>query len=47
MIYGMEGRDVATADITVAFIRAVYDKEDIHINMKGAIVTLLYDICLS
>ena len=44
MIDAMEGRDVATADITGALLQNYYDKEDIHINMEVGILTLLEDI---
>ena len=44
MIDATEGRDVATADITGAFLQTDYDKGDIHINMEGEMVTLLEEI---
>ena len=33
MIYAMEGRYVAAADITGEFLQTDYDKGDMHINM--------------
>ena len=44
MIYAIEGREVATADIPGAFLQTDYDKGDINIKPKGAMVTLLEDI---
>ena len=41
LIDAMEGREVATADITGAFLQTDYDKGDIHIKLEGAMVTLL------
>ena len=41
MIDSMEGREIATADIPGAFLQTNYDKGDIHINVEGAMVTLL------
>ena len=35
MIYAIEGRDVATSDITGAFLQAGYDKGYIHIMIDG------------
>ena len=46
MIYEMEGREVATADIPGAFMQTDYDKVDIHIKLEGAVVALLEDIDL-
>ena len=40
----MEGRDVATAEIPGAFLQTDYDKVDMHINIEGAVVTLLEEI---
>ena len=44
MIDEMEGRDIATADISGAFLQTDYDKGDINIKPEGAMVTLLDDI---
>ena len=44
MIDGMEGREVATADIPGAFLQNYYDKGDIHIKLEGSMVTLLEEI---
>ena len=44
MIDAMEGREVATSDITGAFLQTDYDKGNIHIKLEGAMVTLLEDI---
>ena len=41
MIDKMEDREVATADIPVAFLQTNYDKGDIHIKLEGDMVTLL------
>ena len=35
IIDAMEGRDVATAYISGAFLKTYYDKGDIHIKMEG------------
>ena len=40
----MEGRDVAISNITGAFLQTDYDKGYIHINMQGAVLTLLEEI---
>ena len=39
-IDAMEGREVATTDIPVAFLQTDYDKGDIHIKLEGEMVTL-------
>ena len=44
MIGKMEVRDVATSDITVAFLQTDYNKGDIHINMEGSMATLPKEI---
>ena len=44
MIDTMEGRDAATSHIPGAFLKYDYNKKDIHIKMKGEMVTLLKDI---
>ena len=44
MIYVTEVRYVATSDIPGAFLQTDYNKGDIHINMEGAMVTLLKEI---
>ena len=44
MIYAMEIRDVATAEIPGSFLQTDYRKGFIRINMEGAMVTLLEDI---
>ena len=44
MIDAMESREVATADMPVAFMQTNYDKGDIHIKLEGAMVTLLEEI---
>ena len=44
MIDAMEVQEVATADITEAFLQTDYDKGDIHIKLEGDMVTLLEDI---
>ena len=41
MIVAMEGRDVANADITGAFLQTDYNKGYIHIKMDGTTVTLI------
>ena len=41
MIDAMEGREVATTNIPVSFLKTDYDKGDIHIKLEGAMVTLL------
>ena len=41
MIDAMEFREVATVDISGAFLKTDYDKGDIHIKLEGAVVTLL------
>ena len=46
MIDKMEDREVATADIPVAFLQTNYDKGDIHIKLEGAMFTLLEEIDL-
>ena len=46
MIDATEGREAATSDIPGAFLQIDYDKGDIHIKLKGAMVTLLEDIDL-
>ena len=44
MIDAMEGRESATADIPGTFLKTDYDRGDIHINLEGAMATLLEDI---
>ena len=44
MIVAMEGRDVANADITGAFLQTDYNKGYMHIKMEGSMATLLEDI---
>ena len=44
MVDATEGRDVATADITEAFLQTDSVKGDIYINMEGVMVTLLKEI---
>ena len=44
MIDAMEGREVATSDIPGDFLQTDYDKVNIHIKLKGAVVTLLEEI---
>ena len=39
-----EGRDVATADITGAFLQTYYEKGDTHIKLEGEMVTLIEEI---
>ena len=46
MIDAMESREVATADIPGAILQTNYDKGDIHIQLEGAMFTLLEDIDL-
>ena len=41
MIDSTEGRYVATADIKGDFLQTDYEKRDIHIKIKGAMVNLL------
>ena len=41
MIDATEGREIATAEIIGAFLQTDYEKGDIHINMEGAMATLL------
>ena len=40
MINATEGRDIGTANITVAFLKTDYYKGDIHIKMEREMVTL-------
>ena len=44
IIYTMEVREVATADIPGAFLKTNYDKVDIHIKLEGSIVTIIEEI---
>ena len=44
MIDAMEGRYVETSEIPGAFLQTYYDKGYIHINIWGAMVTLLEEI---
>ena len=44
MIDTMEGSDVKTDDIEGDFIQTDEYRLDIHIKIKGEMVTLLYDI---
>ena len=44
IVGAMEVRDITTDDIPGAFLKNDYDKGDIHINMEGAMVTLLKEI---
>ena len=44
MIEAMGGCDVATDDIPGDLLQTDYDKGDIHIKMKGSIVTLPEEI---
>ena len=44
MIDAIEGREVATNNIPGAFLKTDYDKGDIHIKLKGTMVTLLEEI---
>ena len=46
IIYAMEGRQVATADIPGASLQDEYNKGDINIKLEGAMVTLLEEIDL-
>ena len=46
MIDAMEFQEVATADISGAYLQTDYDKGDIHIKPEEAMVTLLEDIYL-
>ena len=43
-IDAMEGQEVATAEIPVAFLQTDYDKGYIHIKLEGDMITLLEDI---
>ena len=45
MIDAMEGQDVATADISGAFLQTYHCKLYIHIKTDRDMVTLLEDIC--
>ena len=44
MIGAMELREVANADIPGAFLLTDYEKGDIHIKLKWAMVTLIEEI---
>ena len=44
IIDAMGGCDVATSDITGAFLQNYYNKGYIHINIEVTMVTLLEDI---
>ena len=44
MIDAMEGQEVTTSDIPGAFLYTNNGKGDIHIKLKGVMVTLLEDI---
>ena len=44
MVDTMEVGEVATSDIPGALLQTDYDKEDIHIKLGGAMVTLLEEI---
>ena len=47
VIDAMEVQNVAIADIPVDFLQTDYNKGEIHINIKGTIVTLFHKIDLS
>ena len=44
MIYAMEGRDVATADIPGAFLQTEYTKGDTHVRIDGTMAELLAQV---
>ena len=44
IIDAIEGRDITTANTPGAFLQTDYEKGDIHIKMKWAMVTLLEEI---
>ena len=44
MVDAMEGQEVSTTDIPVAFLQTNYDKGDINLKLQGAVVTLLEEI---